>query len=128
MNLSLLIAAMVLVESEGDPSKVGACGGIGPLQITPICLRDINRICQKTGDAKRIYTTADCRDLDKSIEMMMLYTDYYLERFELEGTAEERARIWNGGPRGYQKDSTEGYWQKVQKKSICVRLIAEVLR
>lgn len=28
---------------------------------------------------------------------------------------EARARIWNGGPRGYRKDSTKKYWKKVKE-------------
>ncbi len=30
-------------------------------------------------------------------------------------TDQDRARIWNGGPKGWQKKSTLGYWVKIQK-------------
>lgn len=32
-----------------------------------------------------------------------------------EPTDEDRARIWNGGPKGWKKESTRAYWAKVQK-------------
>ena len=31
-------------------------------------------------------------------------------------TDEQRARIWNGGPRGMSKAATLPYWAKVQKE------------
>lgn len=30
-------------------------------------------------------------------------------------TDEQKARIWNGGPRGMSKQSTAPYWTKVRK-------------
>jgi hypothetical protein len=31
-------------------------------------------------------------------------------------TDQDRARIWNGGPNGYKKKATLGYWAKVRKE------------
>ena len=33
-------------------------------------------------------------------------------------TAEDIARIHNGGPNGYKKDATDSYWNKVKSKLI----------
>ena len=37
----------------------------------------------------------------------------YWDRWCPEGTDEQRARVWNGGPRGASKKDTKKYWQKV---------------
>jgi hypothetical protein len=37
------------------------------------------------------------------------------ERLGRTVTDEDRARIWNGGPTGYKRKTTKGYWGKVQK-------------
>ena len=52
--------------------------------------------------------------MEKSKEMFFFYTDHYMKAYGLEGP-EARARIWNGGPRGYRKESTEQYWEKVKE-------------
>ena len=39
--------------------------------------------------------------------------DIYCKHYGLT-TAEEIARCWNGGPRGYKKSRTEYYWKKVE--------------
>jgi hypothetical protein len=31
-------------------------------------------------------------------------------------TDQDRARIWNGGPTGWKRDTTLGYWSKVKKE------------
>ena len=43
--------------------------------------------------------------------MFQIYCDHYNLR-----TAEEISRCWNGGPRGFDKESTVSYWEKVQKE------------
>ena len=52
--------------------------------------------------------------MEKSKEMFWFYTNHYMKAYGLEGD-EARARIWNGGPRGYRKESTEKYWEKVKE-------------
>jgi len=50
--------------------------------------------------------------------MWDLYLSYYGEQYERETgqppTDEVYARIWNGGPSGWRKDSTLEYWGRVQ--------------
>jgi hypothetical protein len=39
----------------------------------------------------------------------------YLKHYGRGKSTEQQARIWNGGPTGDRKSSTEAYWRKVQK-------------
>lgn len=103
--LPALISALVMVESGGDPAKVGDDGkALGVLQIHEEVVQDVNRNygtryrhkdVVKPGVAKRI---------------CYLYLMHY---GGAGATAEQCARIWNGGPRGYGKAATKKYWEKV---------------
>jgi len=81
--------------------------GSETLGITQICLDDYNRIMH-TGVAMEnvdyVVAGAIFRD----------YTGYWVKRFDLEDTAENRYRIWNGGPRGYEKGYTVYAWRAVK--------------
>jgi len=107
------IAAMIVVESGGDPRAVGDGGqAVGVLQIHPAYVADVNRI---TG---RDYYRADRWSRRSSIEMAVAYLDHYGRKWEQrtgqEAGPEQWARIHNGGPRGAEKQSTEKYWQRVK--------------
>ena len=39
----------------------------------------------------------------------------YWRRYGAE-TDEQKARVWNGGPRGMSKKATERYWRKVESE------------
>ena len=41
--------------------------------------------------------------------------DAYLRRYGKGKSAEDRARIWNGGPKGNEKSATKRYWKEVKK-------------
>ena len=49
-------------------------------------------------------------DCGLSKEMFYIWRDYHHKI----SNDEIIARNWNGGPRGYKKQSTEHYWHKVQ--------------
>ena len=53
---------------------------------------------------------SDCHSLKYS----KLVFDAYLRRYGQGKSPEERARIWNGGPKGNQKALTLAYWKKVK--------------
>ncbi len=80
----------------------------GVLQIRPICLVDCNRIVgyERWGLFDRYIPSA-------SFEMFSVYTHYYMNHYDLSGP-ESAARIWNGGPRGWEKESTLAYWKRVE--------------
>ena len=57
---------------KGNPFAVGKTNDLGILQITPIYVKDVNRIL---GEER---FTLDCRiDIDKSLEMFEIYQSYY---------------------------------------------------
>ena len=110
-KVKTLVDALILVESSGNPNafnkKENACGC---LQIRPIMLREVNRILRKQNNDKR-FTKEDRWDCGLSQEMFYIWRNYHHK----DSSNEVVARNWNGGPRGYKKQSTEHYWNKVQK-------------
>ena len=105
--LPALIAAMIIVESSGDPGAVGDGGrALGCLQIHACVVADVNRVY------KTSFAHADALDPDKAQIICRLYIDIYAPP---DATPEQLARIWNGGPRGHLKSSTKKYWAKVEK-------------
>ena len=109
----LVLEAIIAVESGGRARAVGPDGeSVGILMIRRELVDDLNRIArlQKTGLR---FTYDDRLDPGKSKQMFRLYVRFYGgER----PTPERTARIWNGGPKGPQLDSTLGYWQKVRRE------------
>lgn len=108
MNASLL-AAMILVESGGDCEAIGDNGrSIGCLQITELCVRDVNRIY---GTHYR--WPDDCFNRHLSTRICDLYLSHYGGE---NATDHKLARIWNGGPMGHTKSATRSYWSRVKAK------------
>lgn len=105
--LDQLINAMIQVESHNNPTAVNQSeSAIGILQIRPIMISEINRICRPCNFK---YTDAFSRR--KSIRMFKIW--YYFNGFE---NFEQAARNWNGGYNGHNKTSTINYWNKVKSK------------
>ena len=84
----------------------------GPLQIWECAFLDV----QREGE---VYS--DCESLDYSLEVFRRYMKRYAteKRLGRPVTDEDRARIWNGGPRGVwakgkKKINLDKYWTKVQ--------------
>ena len=104
-----IINSIIAVESEGNPNAYNASeDAVGLLQIRQCMVNDVNRILKRRGSIHR-YSYTDRWSANKSYEMFDIYCDYY--GFD---TAEDMARGWNGGPRGINRSSTLGYWNKVQ--------------
>ena len=109
LPIDIFIEALIQVESKGDTFAVGDNGrAVGVLQIHPIMVREVNRILEKKG-IQRTYTYNDRYNYDKSIEMFLIWYDYYHKY----ASYEKAARCWNGGPTGYTKQCTKNYWYKV---------------
>ena len=100
------IPALVQVESRGNPNALGKNNDRGILQITPILVKEVNRISGLT------YTHDDAWDPEKSIEMFYIIARKYCPEQDFE----KMARIWNGGPRGHTKECTIAYWNKVKNE------------
>ena len=107
MTWAILLAALIMVESGGNPDSVGDKGqAVGCLQIWPCVVEDVNRI------AGTSYTLEDRKSPAKSRQMCLIYLQHYGKG----KTWEERARQWNGGPNGHKKAATEKYWEKVKRE------------
>jgi hypothetical protein len=93
------------------PGDMGAA--IGVLQIRRAVVYDVNNIYGTT------YKHTDANDLHKSYAICRLYLSHYGRRYRLKmrvsPTDEVLARIWNGGPDGWQKASTRVYWLRVSR-------------
>ena len=116
IKLKNLINAMIQVESRGRDSVIGdkhIIGGeaVGALQIRPVMVREVNRLLKKQKLDKR-YKLSDRYSRKKTIEMFMVWKNYKHKN----SSSEKIARCWNGGPRGWKKNSTKYYWSKVQKE------------
>lgn len=110
-----IIEALILVESGGDDDAVGDLNlqdkAYGPLQIRQPAVADYNRW---HGTQYRAEDCLGSREL--SVQICKSYLSRYAteKRLGREPTAEDKARIWNGGPNGHKKSSTVGYAKKVR--------------
>lgn len=68
----IFLAALIEVESEGKADAVGKTNDVGILQITPIYVKDVNRIL---GEER--YTLAERTDIEKSLEMFEILQSHY---------------------------------------------------
>ncbi len=106
-----LILAIIAVESGSDNNAIGDNGkAYGCLQIWSVYVEDANQF------AGTSYTHLDAFDREKSIAMFTAYMSRYAteKRIGHTPTAEDIARIHNGGPNGYRKVATDAYWAKVK--------------
>jgi hypothetical protein len=105
-----ITSALIYVESRGNdiaynPSE----DAVGCLQIRPIMVREVNRILKKTNREER-FDLEDRWDREKSLEMFHIWRNYH----HPSSSDEVIARNWNGGPNGFNKESTLKYWKKVR--------------
>ena len=106
-----VIDAIIEVESEGNAKAVDKSGkSCGILQITPVLVKDCNRILEKQNHRKR-YTMKDRFSVKKSKEMFILYQSFYNPK----NSVEQAIRSWNGGM-GYSIRGTQKYFEKVMSK------------
>jgi len=110
-----LLEALIQVESRGNENAVGdkhlILPSVGVLQIRPIMVREVNRILKKLK-VKKKYTLEDRYSRKKSIEMFYIWQSFH----HANDNNEVIARCWNGGSKGWKKNSTLYYWNKVQKE------------
>lgn len=110
-NWNILIESIMKIESEFNPNVISANGQcVGILQITPIVIKDCNRILKDFNSNVR-YTLKDRLDKNKSIEIFNIIQEYYNPSKNIE----KAIRLWNGGS-SYSKTKTEKYYQKVIKE------------
>ena len=103
--LAMLVALRAVESTNGTDPRAGG----NDLQITPICVRDVNRIY---GTA---YTMKDVTDRRRSEEIAVLYLSYWGPKCAARPDAETFARIWHRGPRKWKDAVGTAYWNKVKK-------------
>ena len=126
MNWVILITSLMLVEAPTNRQAAQAAidreGAYGVLQIRQLALDDVNNhsagsMRHKCG--KDVLTLEDCLDQDVSAwvcrEYLTYWGKYYTKTTGKEPTYEVMARMWNGGPMGWQRSSTDRYWSKVEQ-------------
>ena len=111
-----LLTALIFVESRGNDSAIGdrhlvGNEAVGALQIRPIMVREVNRILKIQGKTER-FDLKDRFDRQQSIRMFMIWKEFHHK----DSSPEKVARNWNGGPKGYKKDRTIKYWNKIEKQ------------
>ena len=103
--------AIIEVESEGKADAVDKSGkSCGIMQITPILVKECNRILELKKSSKR-YTMQDRFSVKKSKEMFLLFQSFYNPK----NSVELAIRSWNGGM-NYTKRGTQKYFEKVMSK------------
>jgi|TARA_R110002050_G_scaffold120923_2_gene239221 hypothetical protein len=110
MSYTTLILVLILIESNGDDSAVGDNGkAYGCLQLHAEYVADA---AEYAGIG---WSHEDAFDPDTAIEIFTAYMSRYAtpKRLGRIATAEDIARIHNGGPNGYKKKSTKAYWNKI---------------
>lgn len=108
-----LVIAMIAVESGGNEFACGDGGkAYGILQLHAAYVQDA---AEFSGYS---WTHDSAWDPIAAVEILHSYMRRYAtsERLLRDVTAEDIARIHNGGPDGHNKESTELYWSKVQKE------------
>ena len=106
-----VIDAIIEVESEGKADAVDKSGkSCGIMQITPILVKECNRILELKKSSKR-YTMQDRFSVKKSKEMFLLFQSFYNPK----NSVELAIRSWNGGM-NYTKRGTQKYFEKVISK------------
>lgn len=117
-NIKEVRETLKWVESQYNPDALGDYvngepTAYGILQIRKIAVDDVNRVYGTT------YKHEDAFNVKCANEIFELYISYWTDKLEQregrKATSEDIIRIWNGGPRGYQKQSTNWHVEKYLK-------------
>jgi len=131
----LLLAALIAVESGGDVKAVGDNGkAVGCLQIHPVMVHECNRILErkfgphKEGAFKFKLKHRQWESTSRNMAIIYLryWGDHYYHKHGEKPGYEVYAKLWNAGPKGYKKDATERYWQKVKREMERIRKEGEI--
>jgi len=102
---------MIQVESSGNDNAIGDNGkAYGCLQLHAAYVQDAAEYAGKD------WVHEDAFDRATAIEITKAYMARYAieKRLGHKATAEDIARIHNGGLNGFKKQATEKYWVKVK--------------
>jgi hypothetical protein len=110
-----LLLAISLVESSGNPNAFNSAeNAAGLYQIRPGYVQCANEMAARIGRHDLFFRHPDDPFIPERAEKIIIL---YMKRYAPENaTAEQIARIHNGGPQGHLKYSTENYWRDVKWK------------
>jgi hypothetical protein len=107
-----LARSVAYYESCFNPYAVNKKSGArGLMQITKIMIKEVNKVCQKTGLPKR-YTWNDAYDPLKSIEIWWIIQNHKNPEY----FPDRACRIWFGTGRQYDGKRWEDYYNEVSKR------------
>lgn len=106
-----LLAALIQVESGGKDHARGSADEMGPLQIRPILLQDVERICG------RKFSRQDAFNREVACQIAVIYLTHYVteKRLGRPPTPRDYALVWRYGPQGWKRPNPNPYWEKVRK-------------
>lgn len=114
-TLDGLIKCIIMQESSNNPYAKGDAGAAwGIMQIQQGCLTDVNRYLG-TGFTLQQVFGANGVELSKIVFSTYMHIYATERRLGRPVTDQDRARTWNGGPNGWRKKSTLGYWVAIMK-------------
>lgn len=105
-NWQPVIDAIIQVESNGN-TKAKSGNSVGPMQITPILVKECNNILRNRNVSKR-FKLSDRYSVSKSKDMFLLIQS----EFNPDNNVEKAIRAWNGG-NNFNRKRTQRYYQKV---------------
>lgn len=103
-----VMEAIIQVESNGNPNARSG-SSCGAMQITPILVKECNRILKRRKSKKR-FALRDRFSVAKSKEMFLLIQSC----FNPTNNVEKAIRSWNGGM-NYSVKRTQRYFEKVMR-------------
>ena len=107
-----LIQSIMQVESGGNRTAYNkSSGATGCMQIMPVMVAEVNRIC-KIKKLKKRFTLDDRWSCEYSIEMFLIWKDYHHST----STPEKISRHWWGGPRYGERECSVFYWKRVRRE------------
>jgi len=115
INIMTLIMVLIQVESAGNDLAIGDGGkAYGCLQMHAAYVQDAAEF------AGEDWVHEDAFDRETSIEIFLAYMGRYAteDRLGRKVSAEDIARIHNGGLYGYNRKATLKYWNKVRAKLV----------
>ena len=108
VNWEPVMDAIIQVESGGN--RFARSGkSVGAMQITPICVREVN-LYLKQLNIKKAYTLKDRFSVQKSKEIFLLIQ----KRHNPQNNIERAIRAWNGGLK-YSNKGTQRYYEKLEQ-------------
>jgi hypothetical protein len=105
----ILIEALIQVESGGNPFAVGRSNDVGVLQITPIYVREVNRILKED-----VYSLDQRTDIEKSIEMFEIYQGHHNPEKDIL----RAIHLHNPGAGSWYRDKVMAEMEKIKAESL----------